>query len=929
MLPSERDETIETVEYSDGFGRLLQKRAQAEEVIFGNPIFGGAILPTDQHAPPGDAVGQIVRDRVRPCVVVSGWQVYDNKGHVVEKYEPFFDIGWDYVPPTEEQFGQKATMFYDPRGQVIRTLNPDGSEQRVIYGVPITLDDPEQFRPTPWEAYTYDANDNVGRTHPDTALGYQNHWNTPANILVDALGRTIQTVERNGADPSDWFTTRSTYDIRGNLLTVSDALGRPNVFQYVYDLANHPLRIENIDAGIRRTVLDALGKPVEGRDSKGALALHTYDRLNRPIRLWARDDINSSVTLRERTEYGDDGDPAQPAGVRESNWQANRLGRLHRHHDETGLVSLDAYDFKGNLLEKARRVIGDAAILSVFDPPPPDWQVQTFRVDWKPSPGGKLADRENALLDAIDYRTSMAYDALNRVKAMLYPEDQDSERKMLRPHYNQAGALERVELDGVTYVEHSAYNAKGQRVLIAYGNSVMTRYTYDPRTFRLTRLCTERFTKSDPLTYRPTGSPLQDFAYEYDLVGNITAIHDRALGSGIPNTLLGLDALDRVFIYDPLYRLHSATGRECDLPPAPPPWEDQPRCTDLTRTRAYTEEYHYDKVGNLLQLGHAANAGSFTRDFTLVPDTNRLTTMTIGQTVVNYVYDLNGNLIREGDSRHFDWDHSNQMKTFRTQMGTSEPSVHAHYLYDAGGQRVKKLVRKQGGSFETTIYIDGLFEHHRWQNNGQPVRQNNHLHVMDDQQRIALVRVGTPHPDDRGPAVQFHLGDHLGSSNLVINQDGSFINREEYTPYGETSFGSFAKKRYRFTGKKRDEESRLYYHGARYYAPWLARWASSDPVGLIDRIFVQSNIGNTQMMLGVNGSQSNELDVRNSRSLQNRPNNNSALLSQNNPDLEEKMSTSLNLYAYVLDNPIKLVDPAGTQPKEDSGGIELAKNAVL
>ena len=60
------------------------------------------------------------------------------------------------------------------------------------------------------------------------------------------------------------------------------------------------------------------------------------------------------------------------------------------------------------------------------------------------------------------------------------------------------------------------------------------------------------------------------------------------------------------------------------------------------------------------------------------------------------------------------------------------------------------------------------------------------------------------------------------------------INREEYTPYGETSFGSFASKRYRFTGKERDEESGLYYHGARYYAPWLARWVSCDPAGMVD-----------------------------------------------------------------------------------------------
>ena len=37
-------------------------------------------------------------------------------------------------------------------------------------------------------------------------------------------------------------------------------------------------------------------------------------------------------------------------------------------------------------------------------------------------------------------------------------------------------------------------------------------------------------------------------------------------------------------------------------------------------------------------------------------------------------------------------------------------------------------------------------------------------------------------------------------------------------------------KRYRYTGKERDEESGFYYHGARYYAPWLGRWLATDPL---------------------------------------------------------------------------------------------------
>lgn len=297
--------------------------------------------------------------------------------------------------------------------------------------------------------------------------------------------------------------------------------------------------------------------------------------------------------------------------------------------------------------------------------------------------------------------------------------------------------------------------------------------------------------------------------------------------------LVSGNALNRCFDYDPIYRLLAATGRECDLPSGGEPWQDQPRCTDLTRSRAYTEQYRYDAMGNMLRLGHRNEPGGFTREFTIEAANNRLREMKIGNSTFGYTFDANGNMRSETASRHFEWNHSDQMKAFRTQTEGAEPSVYAHYLYDAVGQRVKKLVRKQGGQVEVTHYIDGVFEHHRWVGQLQ-AGEYNHVHVLDDKQRIALVRFGAAHPDDRGPAVQFHLGDHLGSSNVVVDSTGAMVNREEFTPYGETSFGSFARKRYRFTGKERDEESGLNYHGARYLAQHLARWISADPAGPMD-----------------------------------------------------------------------------------------------
>jgi hypothetical protein len=86
-------------------------------------------------------------------------------------------------------------------GQVVRTVNPDGSEQCWSWACRPTPADPEAYAPTTWESYTYDANDNAGRTHAEAAAGYQSHWNSPASFEVDALGRTVRAVAHNGPDP--------------------------------------------------------------------------------------------------------------------------------------------------------------------------------------------------------------------------------------------------------------------------------------------------------------------------------------------------------------------------------------------------------------------------------------------------------------------------------------------------------------------------------------------------------------------------------------------------------------------------------------------------------------------------------------------------------------------------------------------------------
>ena len=742
--PNPPDTVIESREFSDGFGRLLQKRAQAEDVLFG--ATGSDVgLPLYYKDPTKrDMGGDLPPAQGHPAansVVVSGWQVYDNKGRVVEKYEPFFSSGWDFAAPVDTQFGQKITMFYDPRGQLIRTVNPDGTEQRVVLGVPSDLTKPDLFAPTPWESYTYDAND-LASLAPSTATTAvppaKSHLFTPANRIVDGLGRALCGLERNSTSTSDWYVTRSTYDIRGNVVTIVDNLGR-TAFRHAYDLLNRLLRVTSIDAGDRTTVLDALTNPIEYRDSKGSIVLRQYDALNRPSTVWALNDSRfSSATERERVSYGDGGSRTQPLAERNSNLLLNRLGRPAQHYDEAGLLDFLKYDFKGNLIQTARRVVTDTAIAA------------GWIADWsKPNPDRDLEPPSQA------YQTDTQFDALNRPIQIVYPEEaklrlgeKTPHRAVLTPHYNRASALEAVKLDGTSYVTFMAHNAKGQRLFVAYGNGTMTRYAYDPLTFRLARLRSEPY--PSPVTansWQGKGEPLQDCVYRYDPAGNIVSIEERVKACGVQNSTNGPDRLVRNFAYDPIYRLTSANGRACkgqsggptDIPGCgyyansyspKPPIPNQDNAPSLTET--YQQSYAYDPAGNMLEMKYVAAAPrGWVREFGLggLPSAqwrnapnNRFTSLTVGATTYSFKFDQNGNLALQDTDKTYIWDHADRMAAYRVQAG-KQPSIDARYLYGADGLRVKKWV-KTGGQVETRVYATAAFEYNAWQEGKNPTRSS-------------------------------------------------------------------------------------------------------------------------------------------------------------------------------------------------------------
>ncbi|MGH7573968.1 MAG: SpvB/TcaC N-terminal domain-containing protein [Longimicrobiales bacterium] len=810
----------QTVTYGDGAGNVLMEKVLAE--------------PGD--APARDASGELIfqngelvfeNTAPNPRWVGTGRTILDNKGNPVKQYEPFFSDRPDWE--TEEElvhFGITPILHYDPLGRLIRTDHPDGTLEQVVL--------------TPWHTERWDPNDTVllsdwhaeraalaGGTPEEDAERRaaelaEAHADTPAVTHTDVLGRDVVVVEHlrdNDDPPNDIFLeTRTVLDISGNVLAVVDARG--NIAQTdVPGMLGQVLHTTAPDTGGRWMLDDVNGAPLRLWDGLDRTHRFAYDDLRRVTHHLVQPDGGDEalVTLNVWGEAAPDPE------------NENLRGRLVRQYDGAGLLENTRFHFAGDVLEQARR-------LTVAHDAVPDWTDLAGEET--------LADLDMAaasLLEAQAYTTEGTYDALGRPVTRITPD-----ASVTRYSYNEGGLLLSVEANVrgaasvTTFVDHIDYDVYGRRAAVVHGNGTTTVYTYDPRSFRLRRIHT---TRTGP------ASNLQDLRYTYDPVGNVVEIRDDA-----DDTVFFRNEVvepEQRFEYDALYRLVRAEGREhvsqgqpihSELTPG-----SQPHPNDPAALRRYVEHYTYDEVGNLTEMRHVASGGNWTRAYVYAQDGNRLLENAApgdpagGPFSHHYTYDAHGNMTSMPHLSAIDWDHADHMQ--HADLGGGGD---VYFQYDGAGNRVRKVrVDFSETRANERIYVGDLelYRERVVQSGalGERRLERETLHIADDTGRIVMVETLTL---DEGaeltaPAniARYQHGNHLGTVAFELDAAAGVISYEEYHPYGTSAYRAadstieVSAKRYRYSGKERDEETGLDHMGARYYAAWLGRWTAADPIG--------------------------------------------------------------------------------------------------
>src|SRR5262249_51976711 len=125
--------------YSDGFGREIQKKIQAEPGPVPMRDVSGEIIRNTGGQP------QMTPNDVSSRWVGSGWTIFNNKGKPVRQYEPFFTDTHRFE--FDVRIGVSPILFYDPVQRVVATLHPNHTWEKVVFD--------------PWQQRTWDVNDTL------------------------------------------------------------------------------------------------------------------------------------------------------------------------------------------------------------------------------------------------------------------------------------------------------------------------------------------------------------------------------------------------------------------------------------------------------------------------------------------------------------------------------------------------------------------------------------------------------------------------------------------------------------------------------------------------------------------------------------------------------------------------------------------------
>ena len=813
---------METVTFVDGFGRAVQVKKD------------GVVTSASK--------GSSAKDE--NVMIVSGRNVYDAFGRVAKAFYPTtegtgskstFNKSFDNVSPT--------VTVYDVLDRATSVTLPDNSTTTTAY----TVDNGSHALVTT----VTDALHNVQATH------------------TNGSGKTLKTIQKSGPDGE--ITTSFEYDGIQRLIRVTDTEG--NVTTSTYDMGDRRTEVNHPASGITSFTYDALGnvltKQTANLAKEGKFITYDYDyqRLT---------GINYPDHPENNVKYYYGG----------RNASQNRIGRLMLREDGTGAIEY-FYGKMGEVTKTRRTMIVPNQAIATYVT---QWTYDSHnrllemiypdeeKITYSYNLGGQLEKVHGYKSYGYDYVSKIGYDKFEQRAYLKYCNGAetfytyDPQRRRLQNLTVNSG--------GNTIMDNAyTYDAVSNVLSVVNGASVPQSgkaggqmahtYTYDAL-YRLVS-ATGTYTGADNKTASYT------LAMGYDNMHRITSKRQILTQNNVQfNGTLNAG-------YDLTYTYGTDAGKKFQLANV----KDVNYRTEETPSESENvnnnHAYEYDANGNLVYVNTSRTKKDGVSDEKTTErklkwdEENRLLASDDNGFVTNYWYDADGERTVKTSGESDQVYVNSEFAGGRTNTAKFSLYVSPYLVANQGGRYTKhiyigsqRVVSKIGdfdsyGSDPRRIQYagsetDGLSVDYKvkYTQQLQVIKDNyatfavpyngedNNDYVdgkgfccndgsLEAAQARALSRAmkNNFQESDAYEKMQFYYHpDHLGSSSYITNLDGEVVQHIEYVPFGEV----FVEERnniwntpYLFNAKEFDEETGLYYYGARYYDPRLSLWLSIDP----------------------------------------------------------------------------------------------------
>ena len=779
-------------------------------------------------------------------MIVSGRNMYDAFGRVAKAFYPTtegngskstFNKSFDNVSPT--------VTVYDVLDRATSVTLPDNSTTTTAY----TVDNGSHALVTT----VTDALHNVQATH------------------TNGSGKTVKSIQHSGPDGE--ITTTFEYDGIQRLVRVTDTEG--NVTTSVYDMGDRRTEVSHPASGITSFTYDPLGnvltKQTANMAEEGKMITYTYD-YHRLTGISYPDHPENNV----KYYYGG------------RNASHNRIGRLMMREDGTGAIEY-FYGKMGEVTKTRRTLIVPNQAIATYVT---QWTYDSHnrllemiypdeeKVTYSYNLGGLLEKVRGEKSYGYDYITKLGYDKFEQRSYLKYCNGAetfytyDDRRRLSNLAVNSGNKTimdNDYTFDAVSNVLSVANNAS----LPASGNAggrMSHAYTYDGL-YRLVS-ATGTYTGAD------SKSASYTLAMGYDNMHRIKSKSQHLTQDNVQfNGTLNVG-------YDLSYTYGTEAGKKFQLASVKDVnyrTEETPGDNNIENNHVYL----YDKNGNLVYVntGRMMKDGHNevgTRERKLIWDEeNRLLAVDDNGFVSNYWYDADGErtVKTSGESDQvyvngvFSGGSTNTAKFslyVSPYLVANQGGRYTKHIY-AGSQRIVSKVgdfASYGSDPRRIEYAgantDGLSVNYKAKYAAQqqvikdnyktfdvPYNGTDNDNYADGEgfccndgsmeAAVAQARKAQAHavaksfkdPDNYENLQFFYHPDHLGSSSFITNLEGEVVQHIEYVPFGEVFIeerNSVWNTPYLFNAKEFDEETGMYYYGARYYEPRLSLWMSTDPM---------------------------------------------------------------------------------------------------